>query len=141
MPVEREPRFTRRQAERGDLVPACGLCPWGGLNLTPTMWLYRRMVITTYSPRTPRLTKEQFKNSLMSLSASGDYVEWLVGLQLSDRDRSPGYNRIKAIFAKRSSAFSPSSLRAPGCRRRQRSRAPTGITSPASWSHSATPRR
>lgn len=74
---------------------------WGALNLTLCMWLYRRMVITQYSPKTPKLTKDMFTKCLMSLSASSDYIEWLLGRQLSDRDRSPCYMRIKNIFVKR----------------------------------------
>lgn len=74
---------------------------WGNLNLTLCMWLYRRLVITPYSPRTPRLTKDLFTKCLMSLSAATPYVEWLVGRQLSERDRSPAYSRIKREFAKR----------------------------------------
>lgn len=74
---------------------------WGGLNLTVCAWLYRRTVITGYSANTARLTKDEFKRCLMSLSADGSYLDWLVGRMLNDRDRSPAYTRIKAIFAKR----------------------------------------
>jgi ParB-like nuclease domain len=74
---------------------------WGNLNLTLCMWLYRRLVITPYSPRTPKLTKDMFTKCLMSVSAATAYVEWLVGRQLSERDRSPAYARIKREFAKR----------------------------------------
>lgn len=74
---------------------------WGSLNLTLCMWLYRRLCITPYSPRTPKLTKDLFTKCLMSLSAATDYVEWLLGRQLSERDRSPAYTRIRRAFAKR----------------------------------------
>jgi hypothetical protein len=74
---------------------------WGGLNLTLSMWLWRRLVITQYSPKTPKLTKADFEKCLMSMSADATYLEWLVGRQLTDRDRSPAYNRIKNIFARR----------------------------------------
>lgn len=74
---------------------------WGSLNLTLCMWLYRRTVLVQHSPKTPRLTKEMFQKCLMSLTASADYCDWLVGRQLAERDRSPGYNRIKAIFIER----------------------------------------
>jgi hypothetical protein len=74
---------------------------WGGLNVILCMWLYRRMVITQWSPRTPRLTKEQFKKCLMSLSANEDYLDWLVGRHLGERDRSPAYNKIRSSFAQR----------------------------------------
>lgn len=74
---------------------------WGALNMTVSMWLYRRMVITPYSPKTPRLTKDQFGKCLMSLSADPTYLDWLMGRALRERDRSPCYSRIKAIFAVR----------------------------------------
>lgn len=74
---------------------------WGSLNLTLTMWLYRRMVVTVYSAKTQKLTPEIFEKCLMMLAADQSYIDWLVGQQLSDRSRSPGFNRIKALFAKR----------------------------------------
>lgn len=74
---------------------------WGGLNLILCAWLYRRTVITQYSPRTPRLTRELFKKCLMSLSADANYLDWLLGRQLGERDRSPAYDRVRRIFAKR----------------------------------------
>lgn len=72
---------------------------WSVLNLSMCMWLYRRTVISAWSPRIPKLTKELFKKCLLALSAS-DYVEWLVGRNLSDRDRSPCYRKIKSIFVR-----------------------------------------
>ncbi len=74
---------------------------WSNLNLTVTAWLYRRTVIAQYSPNTVRLTNESFGKCLMSLSAASDYLDWLVGRNLGERDRSPCYARLKAIFAKR----------------------------------------
>jgi hypothetical protein len=74
---------------------------WGSLNVILCMWLYRRMVLSQYSPKTPRLTKEQFKKCMMSLSANEDYLDWLVGRHLGERDRSPAYNKIKTTFAQR----------------------------------------
>lgn len=74
---------------------------WGGLNLTLCMWFYRRTVLSAYSAKSARLTREQFGRCLMSLSANSAYLEWLTGRMLSDRDRSPGYGRIKIIFVKR----------------------------------------
>jgi len=74
---------------------------WSALNLTICMWLYRRMVLTQYSPKTPRLDKPVFEKCLMSLSADGQYLAWLVGRQMGERDRSPAYARIKSIFARR----------------------------------------
>jgi hypothetical protein len=74
---------------------------WGALNLTLCMWLYRRLVVSPYSPRTPRLTKEQFGKCLMSISANGPYIDWLLGRGLRDRDRSPAYSRLRLIIALR----------------------------------------
>jgi len=74
---------------------------WGNLNLSLCMWLYRRLVITPYSPRTPKLSKDMFQKCLMSIAADGQYADWLVGRLLSERDRSPAYGRLKAIIARR----------------------------------------
>lgn len=74
---------------------------WGSLNIILCMWLYRRMVLSQYSPKTPRLTKEVFKKCLMSLSANEDYLDWLVGRHLGERDRSPAYNKVRVAFAHR----------------------------------------
>ena len=74
---------------------------WRGLNITLCMWLYRRTVISQYSARTPKFTREQFKQCLMSLSTDEDYMDWLLGRNLNDRDRSPAYERIKKLFTKR----------------------------------------
>lgn len=74
---------------------------WGTLNLTLCMWLYRRTVITPYSQKTPKVTRDQFGRCLMSLSANSQYLDYLVGRQLRDRDRSPAYTRIKTLFTKR----------------------------------------
>jgi hypothetical protein len=74
---------------------------WGNLNLSLCMWLYRRLVITPYSGKTKKLTKDAFTKCLMSLSADSQYPDWLVGRNNSQRDMSPAYSRIKAAFAKR----------------------------------------
>jgi hypothetical protein len=37
---------------------------------------------------------------LIGLSADANYTEWLVGRNMSDRDRSPCYGKIKSIFAR-----------------------------------------
>lgn len=73
---------------------------WGALNLTICAWLYRRTVLSQYSAKTPHVTREQFTRGLMRLSADGNYMDWLVGRLLNERDRSPCYQRIKAIFAR-----------------------------------------
>lgn len=74
---------------------------WGALNLTLCMWLYRRVVLTTYSPKTPQLTMAIFGKCITSLSADPQYVDYLVGRQLSDRDRTPCYRRMKEIIGRR----------------------------------------
>lgn len=77
---------------------------WGNLNLCLCMWLYRRVVLDTVrrgSARVAVLTESQFKQGLMSLSANSDYLDWLTGRLLSDRDRSPALARIKASFTRR----------------------------------------
>lgn len=74
---------------------------WGMLNTTLCAWLYRRTVIGQYSAKSVRLSKDLFAKCLMSLAADPAYSDWLVGRAVRDRDRSPGYQRIKSIFARR----------------------------------------
>lgn len=74
---------------------------WGSLNLLLCMWLFRRMVLSQYSPRTPRLTRALFQKCLMEVSADSQYVDWLVGRLANERDRSPCFNRLRNLFAKR----------------------------------------
>lgn len=77
---------------------------WGSLNLILCFWLYRRVVVGDAGKGTSRATKlsaEQFRACLQALSASAEYVEYLVGRRISDRDRAPAYNRMKTIFAGR----------------------------------------
>lgn len=77
---------------------------WGNLNLALCMWMWNRMVIDRERLGTKRyavLSVTDFKRCLMSLSADGDYLNWLPGRNLSDRDRSPCYSRLKSIFSRR----------------------------------------
>lgn len=77
---------------------------WGALNLTMCMWLWRRLVVDRDRPGGKRyavLSVAEFKQCMMSLSADGDYLSWLPGRNMSDRDRSPCWSRLKAIFVKR----------------------------------------
>lgn len=77
---------------------------WGNLNLAVTMWTWRRLVLDKERSGNKRyvvLTPAQFKLCLMSVSATSDYIDWLQGRNLSDRDRSPCYGRLKSIFVKR----------------------------------------
>lgn len=71
------------------------------LTLTLCMWLFRRIVIEPYSAGTTMLTPDQFQSCLTALSADARYLDYIVGRKLSDRDRSPAYNKIKAIFQHR----------------------------------------
>lgn len=76
---------------------------WGGLNLTICMWLWRRLVLDTQrgTKRYVVLNVAQFKQCLMSITANHDYLDWLPGHVLGDRDRSPCYARLKSIFVRR----------------------------------------
>ena len=74
---------------------------WLSLNLTLTAWIWRHMVLQQYSQKSIRLTKEQFIKCATALSADGQYLDYLVGRQLTDRDRAPAYAKIKTIFVKR----------------------------------------
>lgn len=76
---------------------------WGNLNLTICMWLWRRLVSDPPGgvKRHIQLNIAQFKQCLMSMSADRNYLDWLPGRILSDRDRGPCYARVKTIFARR----------------------------------------
>jgi len=77
---------------------------WGSLNLILCAWLYRRIVVgegARPGTRAHRIDADQFRRCLMSLSAEHDYVDFLRGRRVTDRDRSPAYSRLKSIFAKR----------------------------------------
>lgn len=74
---------------------------WGALNLTVVLWLYRRLVLADYSHKIKRISREMFLKCCTSLSADAGYLEWLYGRGLTERDRSPAFGRIKAIFVAR----------------------------------------
>lgn len=77
---------------------------WGALNLTLCMWMWRRLVIDrdrAGNKKVVLLNINEFKECLMAVSANGDYLAWLPGRAMSDRDRSPCYVRLKAIIARR----------------------------------------
>lgn len=77
---------------------------WGNLNLSLCMWLWNRLVMDrdrSGNKRYALLDIPKFKRCLMSVSADSDYVAWLQGRNLGDRDRSPCYTRLKNIFARR----------------------------------------
>lgn len=77
---------------------------WGALNLTVTMWMFRTLVVDHDRRGNKRyvvLSIQEFKRCLMSVSASSDYLDWLVGRSLSERDRGPCFSRLKHIFTSR----------------------------------------
>jgi hypothetical protein len=76
---------------------------WSALNMSLCAWLYRRLVLhpEMTSARIGPLTKELYKKCLMSVSASCDYIDWLVGRNTGERDRAPAYARLKSIIATR----------------------------------------
>ena len=76
---------------------------WQALNLTLCMWLYRRVVIDKVRgvKRFVVLNDEQYRQCLMTLSASRTYLDYLIGRGLNERGRSPTYARIRELFLKR----------------------------------------
>jgi hypothetical protein len=76
---------------------------WTTLNMGICMWMYRRMVLDPerLTKRSIVLKDEQFKKCLMAVSASPDYIDWLVGRIMTDFHRGPCYRRIKNLFAAR----------------------------------------
>lgn len=89
---------------------------WGALNLTLCAWLYRRSVLgerLSSASRLTRLSGDLFRKCLTALSADGSYLEYLVGRNLGDRDRSPCYDRIKKIFQMRYLLETKQSLKTP----------------------------
>jgi len=76
---------------------------WSVLNITLCMWMWRRLVLDKERgvKRYVVLNNDQFRKCLMSVSADTNYVDWLIGRHLSNRDRSPAYQRLKSIFARR----------------------------------------
>jgi len=74
---------------------------WGALNLTLCMWLFRQVVMKAYSTRSHRVPRETFQKLMTALSASSEFLEYLHGRNLNDRDRAPCYRRLKAIMVRR----------------------------------------
>ena len=76
---------------------------WGNLNLVLCMWLWRRLVMDKerIGKRYVLLGPAQFKQCLMALSADTNYLDWLIGRNVGDRDRGPCYSRIKSLFITR----------------------------------------
>ncbi len=74
---------------------------WNTLNLSLCMWLYRKLVLTQYSHKVGKMAPETFSRCLMALSANSNYLDWLTGRRLTERDRSPAYARIRSVFIDR----------------------------------------
>lgn len=75
---------------------------WGSLNTAIVAWLWRRTVISPpVNSRTTRFTPQQFTSGMRALTASADYMDWLVGRSLTDHDRGPCYERVKTLLTKR----------------------------------------
>lgn len=73
---------------------------FGGLNMTLCMWIFRRMVLEPSKSSTV-LTPDEFRIVATALSADAKYLDYIVGRKLSDRDRSPAYNKIKTVMQRR----------------------------------------
>lgn len=89
---------------------------WTSLNLCLSMWLWRRLVLDTERSGSKRyvvVTAEQFKKCLMRLSANGNYIDWLVGRPMNDRNRSPGFSRIKTMFVESLRQDGPEKIKLP----------------------------
>jgi hypothetical protein len=80
---------------------------WSALNMALVFWLWRRLVLREGQlqrrggAQIVTLQPSEFRQCLMALSANSQYLDWLLGRGLRDRDRSPAYGRMKAIFAGR----------------------------------------
>jgi hypothetical protein len=89
---------------------------WGTLNLTLCAWLYRRSVLgerQAANSRAVRLTRDEFRKCLMALSADSQYLDYLVGRLLADRDRAPAFSRIKSVFTRRYQQETGKTLKLP----------------------------
>jgi hypothetical protein len=88
---------------------------WGSLNLTMCMWIYHQLVLRRERgvKRYVVLNSDEFKKCLMAVSAATEYVDWLLGRVAGERDRSPCYARIKAIFVARLKQFPNKTDRMP----------------------------
>ena len=90
---------------------------WGGLNLTLSMWLYRLLVLAPTASRGQKrfvhMTPAQFEKCLLALASASQYVDWLWGRQMGERDRAPAYRRIREAFASRMAADGLSKIKLP----------------------------
>lgn len=76
---------------------------WGELNLSLTMWMWRRLVLDKDRSikRYAVLYPEQFRRCLMQVSADHNYIDWLVGRGMNEKNLSPCYTRLKICFVAR----------------------------------------
>ncbi len=89
---------------------------WSQLNFSMCAWLYRRVVLgehITPAARATKMTPDEFRKCLMALSAEEQYLDYLVGRSINDRDRAPSYARLRAIFMKRYLGETGKTLRLP----------------------------
>lgn len=80
------------------------------------MWMWRRLVLDKERVGNTRyvvLTPDQFKRCAMSVSADANYVDWLLGRNIGERDRSPCYQRLKTIFVQRLANDTPKATTKP----------------------------
>lgn len=71
---------------------------WNGLNLTLCAWLWRRCVTGTATKKTTGITPTQFSRCAAALLENEDYLDYLRGRKLGDRDRSSTYLRVRQTF-------------------------------------------
>lgn len=76
---------------------------WSALNMGLCMWMYRHLVMDTdrSTKRSIVMNTDQFKKCLQSVSAAGDYIDWLANRALNDHHRAPCYRRLKTLFTVR----------------------------------------
>jgi hypothetical protein len=77
---------------------------WQALNMTMCMWMWRVLVLDrdrTGSRRYAVLTVDQYRHCLMAVSADAEYVAWLAGRTMAERDRAPCYRRLRGSFLSR----------------------------------------
>lgn len=89
---------------------------WSNLNLCLTMWLWRQLVLDTQRGGNKRivvLTEAQFRKCLTALTASANYLDWLIGRNMTERDRSPAYAKIKELFVSRLSTETTRKVQLP----------------------------
>jgi len=92
---------------------------WSTANLGVLMWLWRRVVLQIGLPpfrggtRVIVMERKRFMTCMMALSADPTFSDWLVGRNLSERDRGPCYSRIKQIFVRRLATDNISNPRFP----------------------------